>query len=784
MKRTVRSAFYSAAVFIVASIAMAACGELTGPESPSTPTNVVATLASATSATITWTPSPLNDGVISYSIFRNGTKVGESETTSFTDTGLAQQTTYVYSVAANCKGGIVSDRSAETTQSTVTTIDITAPTIVSGSNNPPNNFNGVSSAATAVVTFSEPMDPTTINTSTFTLRVTSSGAAIAGTVTYNTTTRVAEFRPTGGLPNPTNITATITTGAKDLAGNALAAAFSWNFTTADQTQPTVTATTPANGATSVSVNTLVTVTFSEAMDATTITASNLTMRATVSGTAVTGTVAYNTTTRTATFTPSAPLAQNINYTFTVSSAVKDAAGNTMAQNFVFAFTTGDTTAPTVTAVVPAAGATGVALNSTVRVTFSEPMDATTITTTTISLRNTATSALVTAVVTYDSPTNTAILTPGAPLSPNTNYTVTASTGAKDLSGNGLASNFTSSFTTLNPDNTAPTVIAVSPLNGATNVPTSTTVQVTFSEAMDQATITSTTVSLKNTVTSAVVTATLAYDVGTNRVTLTPSGPLSNATGYTLTVLSGATGVKDLAGNALAATFTASFTTAAVTDVTAPTIVSRTPANAATNVATNTNVTITFSEAMDASTINSTNITIKPTAGGANLTATVTCNSPCTTATLDPAADLLNNTNYTVTVTTGVKDLAGNALAANSTSTFTTIADTIAPTVTATSPVNGATGVATSTTVTVTFSEDMDASTLNSPATNFRLNVTVGGAVVAGSVSYNAVTRIATFTPTASLLPSTNYTATVTTGAKDAAGNALAANATFSFTTAP
>ena len=203
-----------------------------------------------------------------------------------------------------------------------------------------------------------------------------------------------------------------------------------------------------------------------------------------------------------------------------------------------------------------------------------------------------------------------------------------------------------------------------------------------------------------------------------------------------------------------------------------------------NVATNTNVTITFSEAMDASTINSTNITIKPTAGGANLTATVTCNSPCTTATLDPAADLLNNTNYTVTVTTGVKDLAGNALAANSTSTFTTIADTIAPTVTATSPVNGATGVATSTTVTVTFSEDMDASTLNSPATNFRLNVTVGGAVVAGSVSYNAVTRIATFTPTASLLPSTNYTATVTTGAKDAAGNALAANATFSFTTAP
>src|SRR5688572_13199186 len=78
--------------------AIGGCGELTGPESPSTPTGVVATLASPTSVTVTWTPSPLNDGVISYTIYRNGTEVGESATTSYTDTGLSPQTTYVYSV--------------------------------------------------------------------------------------------------------------------------------------------------------------------------------------------------------------------------------------------------------------------------------------------------------------------------------------------------------------------------------------------------------------------------------------------------------------------------------------------------------------------------------------------------------------------------------------------------------------------------------------------------------------------------------------------------------------
>jgi hypothetical protein len=263
--------------------------------------------------------------------------------------------------------------------------------------------------------------------------------------------------------------------------------------------------------------------------------------------------------------------------------------------------------------------------------------------------------------------------------------------------------------------------------------------------------------------------------------LTPTGPLSNATNYTVTVT---TAVKDLAGNALAAQFTSSFLTAAVTDTTPPTIVSRTPPNGTTNVATNTTVTVTFSEAMDATTINTTTITLKPTASGTNVTATVVCNTPapCTTATLTPSAPLLNNTSYTVTVTTGVKDVAGNALAAQSTSTFTTVADTTPPTITATSPTNGATGIATSAIVTVTFSEPMDQTTILAAGT-FTLKNTVTSANITGVVSYNPSTQIATFTPNAALAALTNFTATVTTAAKDVAGNALAINASFSFTTA-
>lgn len=664
--RTFRGAVLSAAAFSIALTAMAACGELTGPESPSTPTGVVATLASATSATITWTPSPLNDGVISYSVFRNGTRVGESATTSYTDTGLAQQTTYVYSVAANCTSGIVSDRSIENEASTVTTVDITPPTVTG--RQPPPNFIGVASGATVTVTFSEPMDPATINTTTISIRLTAGGAPIPATVTYNASTRLAELVPTGNLPNPASITATVSTGVKDLAGNALAAPVTWAFTTRDETPPTVITTTPLQNATGVSPSAPITVTFSETMDVSTITAANVTLRVTSSGAQVAGTVTYTEATRAMTFTPTAPLAQLTGYTLVVSRNVRDAAGNPMGVDYTLVFTTGDATSPTIITVVPANGATGVAIGTTVKVTFSEPMNALTITASTVTLKNTATGVAVPATVVYDAATVTATLTPTSPLSVGTNYTVTVSTAARDVSGNGLASQFISTFTTVTPDTTRPTVTAIVPASGATGVPANTNVQVTFSEPMDQATITAATITLKNTLTSAVVAAAVSYNTATN------------------------------------------------------------------------------------------------------------------TATLDPTGSLASGTNYTVTITTGVEDVAGNALAAAVTSTFTTLVDATAPTILSTSPVNGAVNVAVASPVSVTFSEDMDPTTLNSPATNFRLNVTTGGAPVIGTVSYNVSTRVATFTPALPLTGGMNYTATVTTGAKDLAGNALALNSSFSFTT--
>jgi hypothetical protein len=101
----------------------------------------------------------------------------------------------------------------------------------------------------------------------------------------------------------TPYTATITTGAKDTNGNALASNFNWTFSTADVVPPTVLTVSPANNATNVPTNTAVTITFSEAMDATTISATNITLKNTGTSAPVAGSVTYNAAAHSATFTP-------------------------------------------------------------------------------------------------------------------------------------------------------------------------------------------------------------------------------------------------------------------------------------------------------------------------------------------------------------------------------------------------------------------------------------------------------------------------------------------------
>ena len=325
----------------------------------------------------------------------------------------------------------------------------------------------------------------------------------------------------------------------------------------------------------------------------------------------------------------------------------------------------------------------------------------------------------------------------------------------------------------------PTVSSVTPVNGTTGVSINTTVTATFSEAINGSTVTNSTFQLRDAGNNLVA---ATVNTSSNQITLTPSSALSGSTVFTATITGGASGVKDLAGNALVSNYTWSFTTASV-DNTPPTVTSVSPVNGATGVSTGTTVIATFSEAINGSTVTTGTFQLRD---ASNNLVTATVSTSSNQITLTPSSALSGSTVYTATISggaSGVKDLAGNALASNYSWSFTTISvDNIPPTVTAVSPLNGATGVSTATTVSAIFSESVNSSTVTTSTFQLR---DAGNNLISASVS-TAGGQV-TLTPSSALTASTTYTATITGGAsgvKDLAGNALASNYSWSFTTAP
>jgi hypothetical protein len=621
---------------------------------------------------------------------------------------------------------------------------------------------GVDPGTTVKATFTEAMNPSTVSASTF--RLAAGSSQVAGSVTLTDFT--ATFTPAAPLAHGTVYTATITTGVQDLAGNNLATSFVWTFTTAnppDTTPPTVTSMTPQGGATGVSTGTAVTATFSEPVRGSSV--GGNTFRLSEGGNLVDGTVSL--AGNTATFTPSGPLEPSTLYTARVTTGVEDPAGNNLTEDFVWTFTTAaapDVTPPSVTNEVPASGATSVSHETVVQATFSEPVEPGSVSTATFQLSSAGGEVL--GNVSLSGPTAT--FTPSAPLAANTLYTVRVTTGVEDLAGNNLASDHVWTFTTADPpDETPPTVVSTVPNSGATNVDVDATIRATFSEDVLPSSVNTSTVALAGG--SGGVSATVTLSGLT--ASLRPVGPLEYATTYTAVVT---TGVEDLAGNHLADEFLWTFTTQPAPDTTPPTVGAVTPLDGAGSVDPAASVTAAFSEPVDPTTLNEATFTLEG-AGIGSVPGTVSLAGQI--ATLDPESPLALGTTYTARVTTGVQDLAGNALASEVTWTFTTEApaDTTTPTVATVVPADGSTLVSRTANLGATFSESIDPATAT--ASTFVLDA---GGPIAGTVSVSGST--VTFDPGATLAASTLHTATLTTGIRDLEGNPLASDFVWTFTT--
>lgn len=413
----------------------------------------------------------------------------------------------------------------------------------------------------------------------------------------------------------------------------------------------------------------------------------------------------------------------------------------------------DTTPPLIVSVVPGPGSTGVTVQTDLVVQFSEAMSRGTVV---ISLSP----AVAVGAITFGEDDTVASVRPAADLAFDTQYTVTVE--GQDLAGNPLAGLKTSSFTTASPpDVTAPTVTAFSPSGGAVSV--STTVAVTFSEAMDPG-------SVSVVLTPPADLGTATWNAGNTVATWAPAAALLPSTLYSATVAG-----EDPSGNALAGTLTFAFTTAAPPDTTPPTIASVSPGAGQTNVAWASNVSVNWSEAMDTAATNGA-FALRQHGVATPLAGTFLWDAAGQLMTFDPAANLLASTVYDLTITVAARDLAGNALATEFTSSFTTAAvpDTMHPTLVSVSPASGSDGVPRcSAHFTLNFSEPMDRTSVQASVTLQQIAPVVKNIPIASWSWNGAATSV---TAAASSTTCFDYNSqgrlTITAGANDQAGNSL------------
>ncbi|MDM8525140.1 Ig-like domain-containing protein [Desulfococcaceae bacterium HSG8] len=435
--------------------------------------------------------------------------------------------------------------------------------------------------------------------------------------------------------------------------------------------------TPGISEKDVPVNTSVSVSFSQDMNAATINENTFYVGIAAeedtgfpSTEVIQGQPAYDAGTRTATWTPaSGSLDFEKQYFVTIeggSSGVKDTSGGQLEKVigdvFMWGFFTtpeSGSDLPEIVSTTPAEDATEISLTTTISVTFSKSADISTCTADTFFLKNGTES--VTGSITQGYVDTMVIFTPASDLDYDTLYDVTLTEGIRDTEGIPLQSSYTWSFTTI-PD-PAPFVTGTTPTSDASGIATDITVTAAFSEEIAASGINKDTFTVRSGSDS--ITGTVTYSDGT--AAFKPEAELGYDTLCTATITAG---VKDLAGNPMETDHVWSFTTKSDTDP--PFIIPPTsPPDGATGVSVELKeIRAEFSEEVKASTLNSD--TFKLHDGAGDISGSV--NYDNLAAVFEPSEQLQHETVYTVRITTGVEDIAGNTLEDEYTWSFTTGAE--------------------------------------------------------------------------------------------------------------
>ncbi len=689
---------------------------------------------------------------------------------------------------------------------TTASSDSTPPTV--NSTSPTDGASGVSRNTTVQINFSEPIDENTLTSPSDNIIIEDGSTTIAGDLTLSVNGLTATFSPNDPVnlspayefDASTEYTVTVNSGSsgiKDLVGNALQTDYIFTFETGsgtDTTNPEVVSATPSNGATNVSEYVSPQVIFSEEIDPSTITGSNLFLKKKSDESLVPSTVSLSQDGLTATLDPSSALNNNTAYVLTIGEQIKDLAGNTLLSPQTVEFSTAvavDTTAPSVVSVTPADEATDASPYTSVVITFSEPLDPDTVSTGTIDL------GYYTGFFTWNNVPGTVQLSEDGysaffiqtnpPLGTNRVHylTVTGGTdGVKDLAGNALAADFNANFRT-GSDTTDPYAAGVAPSDGETSVPVNSNIIITFSEPVDADTVTGSNLYLSPSISGTV---TLLSDY--IHAKINPTGNLTSSTTYTVYATAG---ITDLAGRSLTASNTG-FTTGTASDTSGPSVSSTDPTDESSGFERWQNLEIVFNEAVDPSTVSSNSIELIRDYDSSKVAANIILSEDSTTAIINPTNLLANNEDYTLNVKTSIRNLAGYALQSFTEVNFTSKneTDSTAPTVNSTDPVNGASGVPATKTVTVYMNESIDPDTAVSGIFRLQYRLWFWWVEVPVSVSIedqgpsdpvpNEPRSKIIIDPVSNLNGGTNYQILIETDVVDDADNNMATQFTSGFST--
>jgi hypothetical protein len=305
--------------------------------------------------------------------------------------------------------------------------------------NPPAGAVNVATSASPTVTFSESMDPNTLGGNIYVKK--SGGATVAASYLYNVASKTFTVNPNADLDPSTDYQIVVKAAVEDVAGNTMGADYVVGFTTAAPAPvaPQLIQKLPAPAATGVVVGTVVTATFDQDMDATTVDDGAYYLTKAGSLTKIPAVVTYVPASKQAVIDPVSDLDPSTEYTVTLTAGVKGANGlSVQGTPITWNFTTAAPApvAPQVIQKLPADGATGVAVGSSVSAVFDEDMNAATLTDASFMLKKSGSATAVPATVSYVGGTKTAVLDPTADLEPNALYNVTLTDAV--LGANGLA----------------------------------------------------------------------------------------------------------------------------------------------------------------------------------------------------------------------------------------------------------------------------------------------------------------------------------------------------------